>query len=284
MTQHAELVADVQESLGVALLAPTVCLEGPVGEDADLVIGVCAHMRSLAGSQTWIASIVGVPSFWTAGRELDAFVGRVAMLRPSGVILSVLRGTGRYPWVDLTPDEVAGVCRTTRSLSRRMSVIIGRSDLAGLPAAAAGAAQVGTGWDLKQRVLSGELFRASPGIRRQSQRVTHSALMASLKRREAEQLRSGDRDLSRRLVPGALPLDANGHWRHHLEVMADLARTSGHGLNIGDRVARLQRAYGAAASDFAEVARLVRPLEAGDSQWVSPLADGLRLFAQSEAL
>ncbi len=224
------------------------------------------------------------PSFWSAGSELDAFIGRIATLRPEEAILSVLRATGQYPWSDLAPEEVAGVCRTTRSLSLRMPVMLARSDLAGLPAAAAGASRIGTGWDLKQRVLSAELFRTSPDIRRQSQRVSHVGLFASLKRREAERLSAGNAVLSDRLVPGTLPLDFNGHWRHHLSILASLARDSGSGATVGDRVAWLQDAYTAAAGEFADVAGYVRPLEASEGQWIVPLADGLQAFAESEGL
>ncbi|MGB5565482.1 MAG: hypothetical protein WBN93_04045, partial [Acidimicrobiia bacterium] len=155
---------------------------------------------------------------------------------------------------------------------------------AGLPAAAAGASKIGTGWDLKQRVLSAELFRASPGIRRQSQRVSHIGLFASLKRREAEQLRAGDSGLSDRLVPGTVPLDVNGHWRHHLSVMANIAHDVGGGATPRDRVAQLQDAYATAAGDFVAVARYARPLEATEAQWITPLADGLGMFARSERL
>ncbi len=280
---HVEMVAEIQESLDVSLLSPTVCLEAPAGGDADLVIEVFAHMRSIAGTADWHAALVGTPSFWAAGPELDTFVGRVATLRPRGAVLSVLRTTGQYPWGDLTPEEVAGVCRTTRSLSVRMPVTIGRSDFAGLPAVAAGADAIGAGWDLKQRILSADLYRDSPGIRRQSERISHAGLFASLKRREAERLRAGDRGLSVRLVPGGLPLDFNGRWRHHLSVLANLARTMGGG-DVRSRVASLQNAYSAATIDFAEVARFARPMEATEAQWVSPLADGLTMFADAEGI
>lgn len=279
---HVERVVEIQESLDVPFLAPTIGLEAPVGDDADLVIDVFAHMRSLAGDAGWIAALVGTPSFWSSGRELDAYIGRVATLRPHAVVMSILRATGRYPWIDLTPEEIAGVCRTTRSLSTRMAVIVGRSDFAGLPAVAAGASGIGTGWDLKQRVLSGDLFRTDPGVRRPSQRVSHRGLFASLKRQEAERLRAGNAELSARLVPGDLPLGFNGQWRHHLAVLAGLAADVGGGGPIADRVAWLHERYAEAANDFVEVARYARPLEATESQWLAPLADGLRIFADAE--
>ena len=281
---HVDRVAEVQHELGVPFLAPGLCLESPVGLDADRTLEAFDRMRSVIGGGGWTASVVGTPAFWSAGPELDAFVGQIATMKPERCLLAVLRASGRYPWTDLTPEEVTGVCRTATSLSLHMPVVAGRSDFAGLPAVAAGAASIGTGWDLKQRVLSGDLFRADPGIRRQSQRVSHSGLLASLKRREAEQLRAGDASLSTALVPGPLPIDFNGHWRHHLAVLANAARVVGSQATARDRVRSLAASYKDAADAFAVVARHARPLEASASQWIEPLAQGLREYAESEGL
>ncbi len=279
---HVERVAEIQQQLGVPFLAPTLHLESPTGPDAVLALEALNRMRTMASGGGWIASITGTPSFWAAGPELDAFIGQVATLRPEQAVLAVLRPSGRYPWVDLTADEVAGICRTTTSLSVRMPVMVGRTDFAGLPAVAAGASWIGTGWDLKQRVLSGELFRTDPGIRRQSQRVSHIGLLASLKRREAEQLRAGDGALSAALVPGPLPIDSNGHWQHHLSIMAAAVHVIGTQPTPRDRVRVLASTYEAAAAAFGEVVRHVRPLEATGNQWIVPLAEGVRQYAASE--
>jgi hypothetical protein len=53
-------------------------------------------------------TLCGTNSFWRAGPALDAYIGRLARLRPSGCYVIPLRDRARYP-ADLTDtDAIAG--------------------------------------------------------------------------------------------------------------------------------------------------------------------------------
>lgn len=63
-------------------------------------------------------------------------------------------------------EEIFGLMRTTFALSQDRPVRVAYGDLAALPAVAAGAEAVGTGWDMRQRICAYQDFQvraADPG-------------------------------------------------------------------------------------------------------------------------
>lgn len=276
---HVLRVLDAQAELGVSPIAPTLSLGTSTGLDAERSLYLAAAARS-QGSDVGL-SIVGTAAFWSQGRPLDDYVGQIAQLRPARVYLSVMRVDLGYPPQALAA-EIEGVCRSVHSLSRRSEVVVQFADLLGLPALAAGASAIGTGWDLRQRILAPDAFRLTTTIRRTANRITYGGLLGVLKRVEAERLVRADRALSVRLVPGVLPGNGNPLWEHHLEVVAaEIAAVTG----PADRQAAsaaLSTRYAAVRADFARVEGLARPLEAGAADWLAALALGLTNYMTGE--
>jgi hypothetical protein len=278
---HVDRMSQAATALGVQQLAPTLALDAPTGRTSELAYDMAEHAVAVDGDV--YITIVGSPAFWASGGPLDAYIGELIQLRPAGWAIAATRESLRYPWPGLDPEEVAGMCRTSHSLSLRGPVIVLYGDLGALPFVAAGATHVGSGWDLQHRVCADDSFRSEPGIRRSSLRVTHRGLLASLKRPEAEGIEAADATLSDRLVPRALPVGVVAHWQHHLRVLHDrIARVERAGAGREDRVNELRRIYSAAARNFDRVVGLIGRMEAGRTQWIDPLSDGLESYAESE--
>lgn len=281
LTEHVDRVLARCDEISLRPIAPTLPLTSPTSPAATSALRM-AELAVEADVGAYVA-IVGTSTFWAAGSALDAYIGELVQLRPAGWAVTVTRDALRYPWPGLDPAEVAGLCRTVHSLSLRDAEVIAcHGDLAALPAVAAGATYVGSGWDLRHRSCADDIFRSSSGIRRASYRVAHRGLLATLKRVEAETIHAADPTLSARLVPGPLPPDYNAHWRHHLRVLnSGVNRVASAGAGQA-RVDTLRRMYRTAQRDFDAVIGIVSRLEAGRSQWIDPLADGLELYAQGE--
>lgn len=157
IAEHVGAVFNEQQALKIPTLAPTVEIDRPDGEQADLALKIALEARRQDPNA--IQSLVGRRSFWAAGVDLDAFVGRLAQLRAKQWLLTPLRDAQSYP-PDLTDySATAGLLRTVDSLSRRAAVAVGHSDYSGIPAIAAGASAIGAGWYMGQRVCSPDLFR-----------------------------------------------------------------------------------------------------------------------------
>jgi hypothetical protein len=152
----------------------------------------------------------------------------------------------------------------------------------GLPAVAAGASGIGTGWDLRQRALGGDAYKKSTEIRRRGSRITHRGLLAVLKRREAEALGVRDRDLSSRLIPGALPVGQTAEWRHHIDCLNQLVDMLTSEAVGRPRVEALRSLYRSAMVDFGTVESLLRRVESGAALWLRPVSDGLDRYATNE--
>jgi hypothetical protein len=199
-------------------------------------------------------------------------------------MLTVTQPSQEYP-PTLGAGAVAGLCRTVHALSLRAGVHIAYGDLAALPAVAVGAAFVGSGWDLSQRVYAEDAFkRGDGGGGGGSYRATHRGLLGALKGDEAAKLMAVDPDRSRRLLPGLLPkaTDFNAHWEHHLQCLSALIDHLWGESDAAQRVGRLHTLYEQAAIEFGEVVTLIGPLAADWSQWVAPLAEGLNRHAADE--
>lgn len=279
--RHVERVLDVQASLGVRSLAPTVSLESPTGRRAVSAREMAQRARQI-DNQSWF-SIFGTSAFWESGHQLDSFVGTLAQERPAGWLLGVMRPQLSYPAPGITAEEVEGLARTTYSLARRSPVVISHGDFAALPAIAAGASGLGTGWDLRQRVLTASAFAPVTETRRASFRISAHGLLGALRRANAETLMTADHRLARRLLPGTVPQDLVAAFQHHFGVLQSV-QTDINGRAPGrSRAHHLQSLYSSAIADWASAAAVSRP-NAGDGvgSWVTPPADGLDRYISAE--
>lgn len=278
---HVLRVLDVQASLGAERLGPTVLLHAPAGENADtaFVLAEEAHTADPACGLT----IAGSPSFWASGDGLDAFVGALAQFGAPGVFLVVVRSTADLP-VAADADEVAGLCRTARSLEQFGPVHVSHGDFAGLPAVAAGATSVGTGWDTRQRVCNYSSYVArepSGGGGGWFKRPTFGGLLGFLARADAERLVARNQPLGARLFPGALHPDAPKEaFLHHircLESLAESART----LGFEEAFEFMMQTYAAARVDW-PVAAAAASINSVHEAWITPLQEGLQRYGQQE--
>jgi hypothetical protein len=276
---HVVRVLDAQVGLGVQPIAPALSLDSSVGRGAEQALEMAGAARS-QGDEVSLA-IVGSDAFWSQGTLLDDYVGQIAQLRPGRVLLSVLRADLAYPPL-AAAAAVAGLCRSIHSLSRRSEVIVLYSDWFGLPAVAAGASSIGTGWDVRQRVLAPDAFRLDTRTRIAAKRITHAGLFGVLKRPEAERLLRNDRVASIRLVPGAIPADGNPLWEHHLEVLAAAVRRVAGQADRRSASTWLRDQYVAALAEFARVDILARPLAAGSASWLGAVTAGLLAYMAGE--
>lgn len=280
LLEHVKRVLGVQSSLQVPLVAPTIRLQEPLGPRADLAMAMATRAADLAPGAS--VAICGSPAFWSAGPALDVFVGEIAVLQPKEVFLTTSYDIEAYP-APITATAVEGLCRSVHSLGLRSRVTVAHGDLAALPAVAAGAAHVGSGWDLGQRRFSAESTVVSTEMARSSIRVTHQRLLAVLKAKEAEELAKANAQLSRQLVPGALPPDSNTAWKGHLKALVELASTLASVPDRARRVSTLQGFYIQAAVAFGQVTKHTR-LAAGANDWLTPVSKGLSDYATAEGL
>lgn len=262
---HVQRCLAHQRALGVPALVPTPALSTPTSNMSRLAIEMMQTGLGLDGSA--IVSIAGQPNFWASEAALDAFVGEVAQLRPREVILTVVHTESAYP-VRLDPRATHGVCRTTHALSLRSEVTLAHGDFAGLPAVAAGATYLGTGWDLGQRRLTPDNTVRVDSPRRTASRYTHRGLLAVLKGPEGERLRDGNPQLSAQLVPGNLPVDMTSSWRAHLTTIRTLANLVAAPDDVADRVKALRDLYDYATAAFPHVYAVARPLAASEPHWI----------------
>lgn len=278
---HVSRVLEAQEVLGCPPLGPTVLLQTPGGQALEAALNM-AH-QALTANENSRLTIAGTPTFWSAGDELDTAIGNLAQFGATGWVLTVARATTDLP-VGASPEEVAGLCRTARSLGAFGPVHISHGDLAGLPAIAAGATSVGSGSDSRQRVCafaSYEERAPSGGGGGWFKRPTVQGLFALLSRSEAERLASQDAALAVRLLPGSLHPDGGKEaFLHHTACLERVIATVSTG-SFEDRFHALEALYVAAIGDWPPAAAAAGTT-ATSAQWVAPLLDGLRLYATSE--
>lgn len=278
--EHVRKVFDVQTALGATPLAPTVLLHHGLTQTSQTALELAQEAR-VQRTDCWL-SIAGTGPFWSSDSALDAHVGALAQLDPAGWFITVARPLSSVP-VNAPADEVAGLCRTVRALSEYAPVHISHGDLAGLPAVAAGAFSVGSGWDQRQRVCSFGSFAARAGGDGGGgwyERPTFGGLFGSLKRPEAELLNRTDLARATRLggLPAPGPKEA---FLAHLTCLDALVRGV---VAAGDYEARyraLTLAYDVATSEWPPVVALTScDLAHGD--WISDLVAGLRQYGAVE--
>jgi hypothetical protein len=278
---HVSRVIETQGALGCPPLGPTVLLQTTAGRNLEIALRMAE--QALAANDNSNLTIAGTPAFWAGGDDLDAAVGVLAQFDAKGWVLTVARPTTDLP-VGSSPEEMAGLCRTARSLAAFGPVHISHGDLAGLPAVAAGARSIGTGSDLRQRVCAFASYEArdpSSGGGGWFKRPTIQGLFALLSRGEAERLSNQDSVLAAQLFPGALHPDGGKEaFLHHAACLSRIIELVSL-ANLEDRFRALDELYSAALADWPRAADAAGTASAS-AQWVTPLRNGLRLYARNE--
>ena len=286
--EHLERVFARQGELDVPHFAPTLPLDNPTGADAVSALRTAQLARSF-DPNTW-QPLAGRRSFWRSGSDLDAYVGQLAALRAPTWVLTVVN--------DIVPDNApdmddvdafAGLCRTVHSLSERSRVIVSYADYGGLPAVAAGASAVGTGWDRGMRFLDPLSFQlTSDGIRIPASYVTQGGLLAVLRRDVADAIERLDTPLAARLRGGRMPQNDAEERIHHLAQLGSVvSQIDGHGADRQNRVATLRSMYESALDDFNDLLhRLPRGFvnEGLRARWLESPFEALRRYAEAEGL
>jgi hypothetical protein len=278
---HVRRVLKLQSDLGVKPIGPGALQHATTGATSDLALSLAE--AAIAERPDATVTIAGTPAFWSAEDDLDALVGSFAQLGATGWLLVVVRPTADLP-VSAPPEEVAGLCRTARSLGQFGRVHVSHGDLAALPAVAAGAHSVGTGWDSRQRVCSYTSYEArdpSAGGGGWFKRPTLEGLVGFMPRRECERLGTQDPALAARLVPGPLHPDGPKEaFLHHAACLNRLIATASSG-DFEARFRGLEGVYAAAEADW-PIAAAAAGTGSLSPQWIGPMLDGLRAYATSE--
>jgi hypothetical protein len=278
---HVRLVFAMQDRVGAPHLAPTILLHhGESGTSQQaLDLAAAAVERDPA---CWL-SVAGTSPFWSSGSALDAHIGALAQLEPAGWFLTVARPLHSLP-VEADVEEVHGLCRSTRALAENAPVHVSHGDLAALPAVAAGAYSVGSGWDQRQRVCAfGNYGARDPNSSSSGswyQRPTFHGLLGSLKIGEAEVLQNRDPALALRLGPPPPP-GVEEAYLHHLTVLHGLVEGLSRVAGYEERCRALADRYADAANEWPGVVRLTSS-SLGSADWVDVLAAGLGRYARSE--
>lgn len=280
--EHVRRVFEHQGELGAPYLAPAPLLPSGLNNVSTLALETAKVALEL--QPTARLTVAGVGTFWSDGHDLDAHIGALAALSPSGWFISFVQPDNDLP-PKLTADEVFGICRTVRALSEYAPVHVSHGDFAALPAVAAGAATVGTGWDKRQRVVSYTDYAARPesgGIASWYERPTLRGLLATLEKAEGALLAQQAPVLANHLgglpsVPGPKPSFLN----HVAQLDAAIRRIQGDGLSYKQRYDELDAMYTSASTNWAAL-RAATGVRDRSQIWVTPYQQGLRMYAQSE--
>lgn len=279
---HVSRVFEIQEALGAVPLAPTVLAHSASGNELVAAVALLEEAQDL-NPACW-GSLVGTPTFWSGGADLDAFVGTVAQIGAAGWFVSVARSEESLP-PKSTVAEVEGMCRTIRSLSEFAPVHIAHGDLAGLPGVAAGATSLGTGWDARQRMLNYGSFAErtqTNGGGGWFQRPTFEGLLAFVPRGVAEVMFAQDETFARSVFTGSLhPGGPREAFDHHLKALGNLYDRIVVVDDYESRFRALRDIYSAAAGDWPRAAASGEASDESDI-WIQPYLRGLQGYGSSE--
>lgn len=280
---HVAKVFAVQTALGAPLLAPTVLLHSSQSKASMQAFEIAQAAKSAANGREFWLSVVGDSHFWSSGRDLDAHIGLLDQLEPNGWILSVARPISSVP-VAAEADEVAGLMRTTFALQDSARVMIGHGDFAGLTAVAAGAESVGSGWDVRQRVLAFPDYVQRPSHEKAGGswyvRPTLAILLGNLTLNEYSVLHNQQPALASRLYTGTHFAGPQNAFKQHAQVLSSVIGSFS-GFDIRSRVEILRATYEAALAEWPRVQGITGSATAGD-QWIAPLLVGLEKFKSDE--
>lgn len=277
---HVRKVFAVQDAIGSPHLGPTVLLHTGLSQTSLIALEMAKIAVDL--DPTCFLTIAGSSPFWASGSALDAHVGALASLEPQGWFTVVSRPISAIP-ATASSDEVFGLCRSVRSLSEDAWVHVSHGDLAGLPAIAAGASTVGTGWDKRQRVQAFTDFAArgpAGGFGSWYERVTLQALLGSLSVREASVLGTQNQALAQRLgdIPAPGPKEA---FFHHLQALSGLVTMIAAAPDYRSRFDSLMGLYGDASREWPAVQTLTGS-DTAAADWIAPLQAGLAAYGAAE--
>lgn len=279
--EHIRRVFEKQASLEAVRLSPSVLVSYPDTPKSQLALEISQSAYDLQ-PDAW-ATIAGDQTFWSSGAELDAHVGALNQLEPRGWLLVVARADNAMP-PSATREEVFGLMRTTFALSQDRPVRVAFGDLAGLPAIAAGAESVGTGWDIRQRICAYQDFEQRAADKSTGgqwyQRPTLQGLLGSLSGGEYEVLVSERSNLASRLTPDSIGPKPEQAFEHHTRVLTKIIEGMGT-LSGRARVENLRTLYSNALVEWPEVQRITGA-KIGPSRWITPFLEGVDLFAASE--
>lgn len=281
MQTHVSAVFDVQDELNSRHLAPTVLVSYPDTPKSRQALDL-AEVAVDRDSSAWL-TVAGDQQFWSAGAELDAHIGALDQCEPAGWLFVVARNDTSMP-PTATAEEIFGLVRSTYALSMDRPVRVAFGDIAALPAIAAGAETLGTGWDMRQRICAYQDFEdreADAGGGAWYQRPTLRGLLGGLTNNEYELLTSENLVLSRRLAPGSIAPQPESAFRHHATVLSGLIRDIGQQLPGRARAEYLRNQYQAAQGEWPEVQRITGA-RIGPGRWIDPFLAGLELFIASE--
>lgn len=243
IAEHVRAVFVIQSSLGVPYLAPTVAVDTPNGQAARIAIDLASEAnRQQRGC---MITVCGTNTFWRSGAALDAYVGRLARLRPAACYVVPLRDRAGYPTDLSDTDATRGWLRTIHSLTLRYRVIAAYTDHLGAIAAAAGADTVGTGWDQGQRVCTPDTFRTSAPGGTNINYSPHPGLLARFNVTVARGLRDLAANFAEAMRWGhAIPNDMREHREQHFRALGeqvDAVRSAGPGH--ADRYTAVRTAF-----------------------------------------
>ncbi|MEV7551941.1 hypothetical protein AB0N89_20160 [Amycolatopsis sp. NPDC089917] len=277
---HIDRVYAIQSELSSPLLASSLLVsypDSPMSQDALEL----SEEAVTAAPSAWL-TVAGDLQFWGAGAELDAHIGALDQLEPAGWLLVVARSDNSMP-PRASAEEVFGLMRTTFALSQDKPVRVAFGDLAALPAVAAGAEAIGTGWDLRQRICVYQDFEERGSDQDGGgwyQRPTLLGLMGGLTKGEYSTLASESPTLATSLSPGDIGPKPEQAFHHHAMLLTKIVNEL-NDLAGRDRVDALRRRYTEARPDWTEVRRITGA-KIGADRWIKPFLDGLDLFAASE--
>jgi|SRR5665647_143311 len=280
--EHVARVFEVQQSLAVRHLAPTELLHTGLSNASARALELAREAVRL--DPKCVVGVAGTMPFWASGGALDAHVGALASLTPAEWVVTVVHSDKAIP-PHFSAEGAHGLCRTVRALSELGPVHVSHGDFGGLPAIAAGATSVGSGWDFRQRRCSYVDYAARPGGvgggGGWNHRPTLAGLLGTLLLNEATVVESRDVALVSRL--GGLPAAPAPRptYDHHMTVLTAAVETLRSESDLRRRYELLTRMYSAANANWAAVRRHGN-LAAGAPEWIEPLAGGLALYGATE--
>jgi hypothetical protein len=283
--EHVERVFAVQDSLGVPHLSPTLQLTSPRDSVAYDMVATAQAGSSIDRSAA--QTLVGTRGFWSSGDALDAFIGELATLRAPTWVLTVANTFVESAEPDLADVEAfVGFCRSVHSLSLRSRVIVANADFSGLPAVAAGADSVGSGWDRGQRTFDPLSFHVnsddSPRI--PASYVTQGVMHAVLRRSIADAIERWDPRQAALFRGGPLPQSDAQERVHHLGQLRAAVHAIDGQPDRDHRVITLRNRYDVAESAFDAVSAAIPGLlSAKDKRvWRDNQAEVLDRYALEE--
>jgi hypothetical protein len=278
---HVERVFAAQDALGVRHVAPTVLLHSAQSQSSLVALELAQIANELDRAAR--LAIAGDAAFWASGNALDAHVGALAQLAPPAWTMTVVRQFTDLP-VPCLAEEIHGLCRTARALSEDADVHVSHGDLAALPAIAAGANTVGTGWDPRQRVCAYTSYEArttgTGSAGQWFQQVTFQGLLSLLTNGEAVTFEQQNAQLAGTLLPGSVPPGPKEAFMHHVSVLGRVVeelRAADHRRAYEDLRDRYTDADGAWPNVAAAIGITSRA-----HGWLNALRDGLGRYGATE--